>query len=246
VLLQNVLGELSSLSVSVVTSDGVKDVNFILDETLSSHLKRSLSFLDKTALLAVGGVGQLQIWNANDILFVRKLGRSRRSNVIANDGTTKSYLDARISNGGASNKVQGVHTGPFLFWNNKQVSNEDSLVPIPVHAKGEAGDFAVFQSFDPVVCELRNAGRQARGKTTRSHHGDVHVLSFKGKVCHFRVDGSEQDDVRRTTDLNLMMEKRMILRVGRFGPWILVSALSSPFFCREMYVAQVHPDEQYK
>ena len=103
------------------------------------------------------------------------------------------YLDARISNGRTANKVQGVQPRPFFFWNDERISDEDSLVPILVHAKSETSDFSVLECIDPVVGELSNAAGQARRKTTGRHHGNVHVFSFKAEVCHFGVEAFEQD-----------------------------------------------------
>lgn len=60
VLLQDVLGKLSSLSVGVVSSNGVKNMDFVLDKSLSGNFQGSFSFLDKATLQTVRGVCQLE------------------------------------------------------------------------------------------------------------------------------------------------------------------------------------------
>jgi hypothetical protein len=57
---EDVFGELSSLCVGVVSSNGVKDIDVVLDELLGSDLKRGFVFFAKAASDAVLHVGELR------------------------------------------------------------------------------------------------------------------------------------------------------------------------------------------
>mmetsp|Transcript_7419 Transcript_7419/g.17764 ORF Transcript_7419/g.17764 Transcript_7419/m.17764 type:complete len:239 (-) Transcript_7419:114-830(-) len=125
VLLQDVLGEMSSLSVGIISTNGVQDVNFVFHQTLSGDFKGGLVVLDEATLLAVSFVGQ---------------------------------LDSGVSNGRSTNVVQGFHAFPVAFRDNERVSNQDSLVPINVHAKGQTTNLSILQGLDP---KMRQAGDTA-------------------------------------------------------------------------------------
>lgn len=57
---ENVFGELSSLCVGVVTSNGVQAVDFVLNELLSGNFEGSFSFLNESAGEAVLNVCELR------------------------------------------------------------------------------------------------------------------------------------------------------------------------------------------
>lgn len=59
--LQKILGEFGSLSVGVVTANGVKDVDFVLEKALGSNLQRCFALLHKATLQAILGICQLPI-----------------------------------------------------------------------------------------------------------------------------------------------------------------------------------------
>mmetsp|Transcript_1894 Transcript_1894/g.4180 ORF Transcript_1894/g.4180 Transcript_1894/m.4180 type:complete len:259 (-) Transcript_1894:207-983(-) len=59
VLFKNVLGQLGSLGVGIVSSNGVNDIDVVFDELLSSNFERSLSFLHESTGHAIFHVGEL-------------------------------------------------------------------------------------------------------------------------------------------------------------------------------------------
>ena len=58
-LLKNVLREVSSLCIGIITSNGVKDIDAVLEQLLSSNFRGSFTFLAVAALDAVLFVGEL-------------------------------------------------------------------------------------------------------------------------------------------------------------------------------------------
>jgi len=59
VVLLKVGGKISGSGVGIITTDGVEDIDLILDELVSAHLTRILALLDQATLEAVSDVAQL-------------------------------------------------------------------------------------------------------------------------------------------------------------------------------------------
>ena len=65
VILSQIGGQIGGGGISVVTTDGVQNVNPVGNQTIGGNLERVVAFGDQTTLYEVGGVGQLDPRVAN-------------------------------------------------------------------------------------------------------------------------------------------------------------------------------------
>jgi len=60
------MGELGSLRVGIVTSNGVEDVNIVLEKLLGGYFKRSISLFDVSFGNTVINIGELEGCRVSD------------------------------------------------------------------------------------------------------------------------------------------------------------------------------------
>mmetsp|Transcript_13874 Transcript_13874/g.22991 ORF Transcript_13874/g.22991 Transcript_13874/m.22991 type:complete len:296 (-) Transcript_13874:117-1004(-) len=68
-------------------------------------------------------------------------------------------LDTRVSNRRSTQVVKSITLLPDILGEHKGVTNEDTLVPILVHADFEGGNLAVLESSRPILDKLCDRGR---------------------------------------------------------------------------------------
>lgn len=191
VFLHQIIGQFGGLCVGVVSTNGVNDIDTILQQLLRGNFQwrrigGTVPFLD-----AVFYIGKLLIILIKNMRkdnirkgFRSKIPLTTDPNPKKGSGhsTTKrrlakSYLDAAVTDRRPSKVKERFALIPFGFIQNKGITRKKALVSASVKAQGESGDFAFAVGLDPVSGEESDTGTQTRSETSRGHHTNGNMSS---------------------------------------------------------------------
>mmetsp|Transcript_25651 Transcript_25651/g.71701 ORF Transcript_25651/g.71701 Transcript_25651/m.71701 type:complete len:254 (-) Transcript_25651:741-1502(-) len=183
-----------SLSCCGVSTEGLLDRDDVVVDGLGHADDRDLApvllqqVLGKDRGLGVGVVPADGVDNV-DIVSQQRLGcdlerRAALLDVSALDAVGDvGQLHTRVSDWRSSDHVECLHGGPFGLWDDEGVTGEQPTVSVSVESEGQSGDDPGLVGFDPVLCEVADAGAEAWCETTGREHGHVDMLSLEGEIC---------------------------------------------------------------